>query len=82
MDVGLTTAPVFAADGVKLGIGGFFNTAYMAALDDDSEGEPGNERNTNGIFNNAEIYFSGSAVMEGVQAGWAEVAAGRAVAAA
>ena len=42
---GLIASPALAADGVKLGIGGFFNTTYMAVFDDDSEGEPGNERN-------------------------------------
>ena len=53
-----------AADGIKLGVGGFFNTAYMAVMDDDSEGELGNEHNTDGIFNDAEIHFSGSAVLD------------------
>src|SRR6188474_261007 len=62
--VGLIASPAVAADGIKLGIGGFFNTAYMAVFDDDSEGEPGNERNTDGVFNNAEIHFSGSAVLD------------------
>jgi hypothetical protein len=36
----------------------------MAVFDDDSEGEPGNERNTDGVFNNAEIHFSGSTVLD------------------
>jgi predicted porin len=61
---GLAAAPAMAADGIKLGVGGFFNTAYMAVMDDDSEGELGNEHNTDGIFNDAEIHFSGSAVLD------------------
>ena len=36
----------------------------MAVMDDDAEGELGNERNTDGIFNDAEIHFSGSAVLD------------------
>jgi len=61
---GLASSPVSAADGIKLGIGGFFNAAYMAVVDDDSEGELGNERNTDGLFNDAEIHFDGSAVLD------------------
>jgi predicted porin len=61
---GLAASPAFAADGIKLGVGGFFNTAYMAVFDDDSEGDAGNERNTDGVFNNAEIHFSGRAVLD------------------
>ena len=57
---GILANAAMAADGIKLGVGGFFNTAYMVAMDDDSEGELGNERNTDGIFNDAEIHFSGS----------------------
>ena len=48
LGAGLVASPAFAADGIKLGVGGFFKTAYMVNFDDDSEGEPGNERNTDG----------------------------------
>ena len=61
---GLSSAPAMAADGIKLGVGGFFSQAYMAVFDDDSEGELGNERNTDGFFNSAEVYFSGSTVLD------------------
>src|SRR6185503_15249126 len=53
-----------AADGIKLGVGGFFRTAYMATFDDDSEGERGNEHNTDGVFSDAEIHFTGSTVLD------------------
>jgi predicted porin len=53
-----------AEDGIKLGVGGFFRTAYMATFDDDSEGELGNERNTDGLFSDAEIHFTGSTVLD------------------
>jgi predicted porin len=61
---GLAAAPAMAADGVKLGVGGFFNEAYMATFDDDGEGEPGNERNTDGFFNDAEVHFDGSTKLD------------------
>ncbi len=50
-------------DGVELQVGGEFNAAYMAVFDDNGEGEPGNERNTGGVFQDAEIHFTGSTVL-------------------
>jgi predicted porin len=64
LGAGMVSAPAMAADGIKLGVGGFFNTAYMAVFDDDSEGELGNDRNTDGLFNDAEIHFTGSTVLD------------------
>src|SRR5688572_27746726 len=61
---GMVATPALAADGIKLGVGGFFRTAYVATFDDGSEGEPGNERNTDGVFCDAEIHFSGSTVLD------------------
>jgi predicted porin len=52
------------ADGIQLQVGGEFNAAYQAVFDDDSEGEPGNERNTDGLFQDAEIHFTGSTVLD------------------
>jgi outer membrane protein OmpU len=62
--VGLATSPASAADGIKLAIGGFFKEAYMVTLDDDGEGDLGNERNTDGFFNDAEVHFTGSTVLD------------------
>jgi predicted porin len=56
--------PVFASQPIKLGVGGFFREAYMAVFDDDGEGELGNERNTDGFFNDAEIHFKGEATLD------------------
>ncbi len=64
LGAGLVASPAFAADGIKLGLGGFFREVYMANFDDDSEGEAGNERNTDGFFNDAEVYFRGSTVLD------------------
>jgi predicted porin len=57
-------SPAFAADGIKLSVGGFFREAYMVVFDDDSEGELGNERNTDGFFNDAEIHFKGETTLD------------------
>jgi predicted porin len=64
LGAGLVASPAFAADGIKLSVGGFFKTAYMVNFDDDSEGEPGNETNTDGFFSDSEIYFRGSTVLD------------------
>lgn len=64
LGAGLVASPAFAADGIKLGVGGFFKTAYMVVFDDDDEGELGNEHNTDGFFNDAEVHFTGSTVLD------------------
>lgn len=51
-------------DGIQLRVSGEFKAAYMAVLDDDGEGEPGNERSTDGLFQDAEIHFTGSTVLD------------------
>jgi outer membrane protein OmpU len=61
---GLATSPAFAADGIKLSIGGYFKEAYMVVIDDDGEGDLGNEHNTDGFFNDAEVHFTGSTVLD------------------
>jgi outer membrane protein OmpU len=52
------------ADGLELNIGGDFNAAYMVVFDDDEEGEPGNDRSTDGLFQDAEVHFSESTVLD------------------
>jgi predicted porin len=64
LGAGLVASPSFAADGIKLGVGGFFKEAYMVNFDDDGEGEAGNDRNTDGFFNDAEVHFTGSTVLD------------------
>jgi outer membrane protein OmpU len=61
---GVMANTAMAADGIKLSVGGFFNEAYMATFDDDKEGELGNERNTDGFFNDAEIHFDGKTTLD------------------
>ncbi len=55
---------VQAADGIKLRIGGYFNSAYQVLVDDDEGGEGGEDRNTDGIFSDSEIDFDGSTVLD------------------
>jgi outer membrane protein OmpU len=64
LGAGLVASPAFAADGIKLGVGGFFKEAYLVNFDDDGEGEAGNEQNTDGFFNDAEVHFTGSTVLD------------------
>ena len=61
---GFAPSSALAADGIKLGLGGFFKEAYMATFDDDGEGELGNEHNTDGFFNDAEIHFEGETTLD------------------
>lgn len=60
----LSPSAAMAADGIKLSVGGFFKEAYVVNFDDDSEGELGNERNTDGFFNDAEIHFKGETTLD------------------
>src|SRR5258706_556453 len=56
---GVVTTPVFAADGIKLSLGGFFRTAVDVNIDDHSAGDLGNKRYNDGVFSDAEVYFGG-----------------------
>ena len=64
LGAGIIASPAFAADGVKLSVGGFFKSAYQVNFDDDSNGEPGNETNTDNFFSDAEVYFSGETTLD------------------
>jgi predicted porin len=62
--IGFAPHAAEAADGIKLEVGGYFRSAYQVVFDDDSEGEAGNERNTDGFFQDAEVHFTGSTVLD------------------
>ena len=61
---GMMANTAMAADGIKLGLGGFFRSTYMATFDDDGEGEPGNDHNTDGFFSNSEVFFTGDTTLD------------------
>ena len=60
----LVAGQAFAEDGIKLSVGGFFRSAYQVVIDDDAEGEPGNNTNTDGFFSDAEIHFVGRTTLD------------------
>lgn len=63
--IGLLAGSAPAEDRLELEISGIFNEAYMAVLNDnDEEGEAGDDRNSDGLFNGAEIRFSGSTELD------------------
>ena len=64
VSVAATAGPAAAAEPIRLMVGGFFREAYMVNFDDDGEGELGNERNTDGFFNDAEIHFMGMTTLD------------------
>ncbi len=62
---GLVATPAFAADGVKLTVGGHFKEAYMFNFDDDEDfTDLGKDQATDGFFNDAEIDFTGTTVLD------------------
>jgi outer membrane protein OmpU len=64
VSVAVTAGPSAAAEPIRLTLGGFFREVYMVNFDDDGEGELGNERNTDGFFNDAEIFFMGMTTLD------------------
>jgi len=70
LGVGVMAGTAAASDGIKLSLGGFYRTAYMLNFDDDGTGEPGADRNTDGLFTDGEIHFKGEITLDnGLTAG-------------
>jgi hypothetical protein len=53
-----------ASDGVKLEVGGYFSSAYVAAFDSKKEGHFGNHRTVDSFKHDAEVYFSGETTLD------------------
>jgi hypothetical protein len=53
-----------ASDGIKLEVGGFFNTVYMGVFDKKEDARFGNHRNTDAFQHNAEVYFKGETKLD------------------
>ena len=64
LGVGLAANTAAASDGIKLTIGGWYTTAYQAVFDDDGEGEPGDDRNTDNFSTDGEIHFTGKTTLD------------------
>ena len=64
LGAGLVASPAFAADGIKLSLGGFFRTAIAGNWDDHGSGDLGNKRYNDGVFSDAEIYFLGKTTLD------------------
>ncbi|TXH39283.1 MAG: porin [Rhodospirillaceae bacterium] len=61
---GLLASPAFAADGIKLNLGGFFRTAVLVNIDDHGNGDLGDNRYNDGVFSDGEIYFMGKTKLD------------------
>jgi hypothetical protein len=53
-----------ASDGVKLDVGGFFNTVYRGVFDNKNGDHFGSHHNGDGFLHNAEIYFKGETTLD------------------
>jgi outer membrane protein OmpU len=56
--------PATASDGIKLTVGGFFNTAYQVNFDDNGKNDLGHDANIDGVFSSAEIWFDGETTLD------------------
>src|SRR4051794_7524203 len=62
---GLTGAkPAGASDGIKLEIGGYFSSAYVAAFDNKDHNHFGEGRNVDSLKHDAEVQFAGETVLD------------------
>src|SRR3954471_20447606 len=53
-----------ASDGIKLDIGGFFQTVYQGVFDDKGANDYGNHRNYDRFLHNAEVHFKGETTLD------------------
>jgi predicted porin len=64
LGVGSIAGAAQASDGIKLDVGGFFQTVYQGVFDKKSDGHFGNHRNVDRILHNAEIHFKGETTLD------------------
>jgi len=62
--VGLLASPAFAADGIKLSLGGFFRTSVNANIDDNGQSDLGHNHDASEVTSDAEIYFIGKTTLD------------------
>ena len=61
---GLAANSAYAADGIKLGLGGFFKTSVDVNIDDHGQNDLGNNRDSSMVSSDAEIYFIGKTTLD------------------
>ncbi len=69
---GFVASPALAADGIKLSIGGYMNTAVLVNIDDNSKHVSNSNRNpdlghghySDGVFQDARLKFSGETTLD------------------
>jgi hypothetical protein len=64
LGVGTLAGAAQASDGIKLDVGGFFQTVYQGVFDKKSGDHFGNHRNTDRLLHNAEIHFKGETTLD------------------
>jgi predicted porin len=64
LGVGTLAGAAQASDGIKLDVGGFFQTVYQGVFDDKDEGEFGEHRTYDRFLHNAEVHFKGETTLD------------------
>jgi outer membrane protein OmpU len=64
LGVGTIAGAAHASDGIKLDVGGFFQTVYQGVFDKKIDGSFGNKRNTDRLLHNAEVWFKGETTLD------------------
>jgi len=64
LGVGLAASPALAADGIKLSLGGFFQTAIEGNAAEWGHSDLDNGRYNDGVFSDGEIYFLGKTTLD------------------
>jgi len=64
LGVGTLAGAAQASDGIKLDVGGFFQTVYQGVFDDKDGDHFGNHRTTDRFLHNAEVHFKGETTLD------------------
>jgi predicted porin len=64
LGVGSVAGAAQASDGIKLDVGGFFQTVYQGVFDNKSDGHFGEGRNVDRFIHNAEVHFKGETTLD------------------
>jgi outer membrane protein OmpU len=64
LGVGTVAGAAQASDGIKLDVGGFFQTVYQGVFDNKDEGHFGDHRNLDRFLHNAEVHFKGETTLD------------------